>query len=443
MKTSTKLIAIYLSVGTLWILGSDRLLDYLNLNDDSQFFQTCKGLAFIVISGAIFWKMLKAYERKNEKYFDRLKKISQQLQHSNDKYKVITKITSNVIWEHDYATKEVIWGHQLTEMFGYQQLNQPTNWWVEKIHPEDRERVLNDFKNFISKKEKLWVAEYKFLKEDGTIHYILDRGYALFDKNGNIIKVIGALQDITDRKLHEQQLQTLNEQLKIRNQELADTNAELEQFAYVASHDLQEPLRMVTRFLSEIERKYSDKLDEKGKEYIFYAVDGAKRMRVLILDLLEYSRIGRMEYKIETFPVEEILQDIILLQSINNNSAAITWDKMPIVTQSKTQLIQVFQNLISNALKYCKPEITCKIHISYIDLGHHHQFCVMDNGIGIHPDFFEKVFVIFRRLHGTHDYSGTGIGLAICKKIVETMGGKIWVKSQEGKGSQFYFTITK
>ncbi len=443
MKTSTKITAIYLIVGTLWILGSDRLFDYLNLDDKSQFFQTCKGLGFIFITGFIFWKMLKAYEIRNEKYNNRLKNVTTQLQHSNDKYRVITKITSNVIWDHEYKTQRVIWGQQLTEMFGYEELNQHTTWWVEKIHPEDRERVLANFQEFLKKKSQLWTDEYRLITEDGRYHHILDRGYALFDKNGNIIRVIGALQDITDRKVHEQQLENLNDQLRKRNQDLAKTNAELEQFAYVASHDLQEPLRMVTRFLSEIERKYSDKLDDKGREYIFYAVDGAKRMRFLILDLLEYSRIGRMEYKTETFSVAEILQDIFSFQKNNHPNAKISWDKMPVVSRSKTQLTQVFQNLVSNALKYCEPEKICKIHISYQELGNHHQFCVSDNGIGIHPDFFEKIFVIFQRLHGKQEYSGTGIGLAICRKIVESMNGKIWVESEEGKGSRFYFTIAK
>lgn len=445
MKTSSKIIMIYLFVGIVWIFASDRSFAYLGF-DDSLTFQTLKGVSFILISGFVFWRMIVAYEKKNELYINQQKKFADDLQHSNDRFEVVTSITNNIIWDYDFDTKMVHWGQSLTDLFGYKDRIQHNRWWTEKILPEDRERVDRDYNLFIEQKNThIWTEEYRIVLEDGKIRHMLDRGYLLFDKNKNPVRMIGSVEDITERKIYEQQLEELNVELKRRMEELALSNAELEQFAYVASHDLQEPLRMVSRFLSEIERKYNDKLDDKGREYIHFAVDGAKRMRILILDLLEYSRLGKTEYKIETFKVSEILDEVVKFLNINplDTNASVTWDEMPEITGRRTPLVLVFQNLLGNAIKYCKPDTLCEVRISVEDLGSHYQFCVSDNGIGINPEFFDRIFVIFQRLHGKQEFTGTGIGLAICKKIVESMKGKIWVESEEGKGSQFYFTVPK
>jgi light-regulated signal transduction histidine kinase (bacteriophytochrome) len=233
--------------------------------------------------------------------------------------------------------------------------------------------------------------------------------------------------------------------LRLKAKELADSNAELEQFAYVASHDLQEPLRMVTGFLSQIERKYSPLIDDTGKKYINFAVDGAKRMRQIILDLLEFSRIGRNTGDMEELDLNVLMQDICTLfqKQIEEKDAVIAVDELPVLAGYKAPLRQVFQNLIGNALKYSKCNGQVKIHIAAIELSNDWQFSVSDNGIGISKDYFEKIFIIFQRLHNKDEFSGTGIGLAVTKKVIENHGGKIWVESTEGKGSVFYFTIKK
>src|SRR5690606_24371554 len=196
-------------------------------------------------------------------------------------------------------------------------------------------------------------------------------------------------------------------------------------------------LRMVTSFLSQIEKKYGDKLDEKGKQYIFYAVDGAKRMRQIILDLLEFSRVGRTDDDLEPIDVNEVLEEISILYSkqISENHARLSWGELPVVKSFKSPLRQVFLNLIGNALKYQKPEIDPLVEINFEEQEQNWVFWVSDNGIGIDPEYFDRIFVIFQRLHNKDEYSGTGIGLAIVKKIVENWGGKIWVESEEGRGS--------
>lgn len=435
-----------MTIGILWILISDRSFEYFGIGDDSLVFQTLKGIGFILVSGFIFWLMLKKYEDKNEKYLNRLKNITEDLRHSNDRYTVVTKATNNIIWDFDFKKKQVLWGEALTRLMGYQQRVNHSNWWTEKIHPEDRERVTTKFDAFIESAEKEnWSDEYRIITESGETKYMFDRGYLLFNKKGKPIRMIGSMEDISDRKEYENHLEELNSQINKRVQELAISNAELEQFAYVASHDLQEPLRMVTRFLSEIERKYNNQLDEKGKEYIHYAVDGAQRMRILILDLLEYSKIGKFDQSKENIDMNLLLEEITLYNelALKENNATLIWKNLPTINCRRTPIQLVLQNLIGNSIKYHKPNEPIKIEISYTDFGTKWQFCVSDDGIGINPIFFDKIFVIFQRLHPKQEYSGTGIGLAICRKIIETQGGKIWVDSEEGKGSQFYFTVSK
>jgi PAS domain S-box-containing protein len=251
------------------------------------------------------------------------------------------------------------------------------------------------------------------------------------------------IKDITERKLSQIQLNELHQNLQETAHHLAVSNAELEQFAYVASHDLQEPLRMVTGFLTQLEKKYSDIIDEKGKQYIYYAVDGAKRMRQIILDLLQFSRVGRFEGKAEEVDTDKVVKDILSLykKQIEKTKAIIDFDKLPVVHTFKSPFTQVIQNLVSNALKYQKPGQQPVIKIAAEELTSHWQFSIQDNGIGIAPDSYERIFVIFQRLHHKDEYSGTGIGLAIVKKIVEGMGGGIWVESNKGEGSTFFFTI--
>ncbi|MBM0104680.1 GAF domain-containing protein [Steroidobacter sp. S1-65] len=234
------------------------------------------------------------------------------------------------------------------------------------------------------------------------------------------------------------------EEIARNAEDLARSNAELEQFAYVASHDLQEPLRMVASFTQLLARRYRGQLDSEADEYIGYAVDGAQRMQTLILDLLSYARLstkGQSPQPINTATVcEAALAQ--LKQSIKERNAVITVEQLPTVVGYATQLTQLFQNLIGNALKYCNRQQP-EVHVSAQATPDHWIFSVRDNGIGIEPQYFERIFQMFKRLHTREQYSGTGIGLALCKKIVARHRGQIWVESQPGKGSNFLFTIPR
>ena len=227
------------------------------------------------------------------------------------------------------------------------------------------------------------------------------------------------------------------------NSELARSNKELEQFAYVASHDLQEPLRMVSSFTQMLAKRYSDKLDDNAKEYIKYAVDGSKRMYDLINGLLTYSRVNTKGKEFETINLNEVL-DLVkknLNLTIETSGATIETTELPIIRADRNQMLQLFQNLVSNGLKFSNS--IPKIKITSKEYTHHFLFSVKDEGLGIEPQYYERVFQIFQRLHSMDEYEGTGIGLAICKRIVERHKGHIWVESKPGEGSTFWFTIKK
>ncbi len=250
----------------------------------------------------------------------------------------------------------------------------------------------------------------------------------LRDAQGRIYRIIGTATDISDRKRQEE--------------DLARSNAELQQFAYVASHDLQEPLRMVTSYLELLERRYKGQLDPKADQFINYAVDGAVRMQTLINALLTYSRVGSTTQSYEAVDLAEVLQDVLtnLQVTIAQNDAIVTHDPLPQVNGNCIQLIQLLQNLISNGIKF-RREDAPRIHIGVKRLADKWLFSIRDNGIGIEAQYTDRIFIIFQRLHSRAEHPGTGIGLSICKKIVERHGGKLWVESQPEKGSTFHFTL--
>jgi PAS domain S-box-containing protein len=250
------------------------------------------------------------------------------------------------------------------------------------------------------------------------------------------ILVTAAIRNITARKEAEKNLLRTAEELKQKNDQL-------QQFAYVASHDLQEPLRMVASYTQLLAKRYVGRLDSDADEFIAYAVDGCNRMQQLILDLLAYSRSGADGKAQRVISTEDVLQEALmnLRAMIEESGAVVTHDSLPTIMSSGSQLGQIFQNLIGNAIKY-RSASAPHVNISATKDGAKGWiFAVRDNGMGIEPQYFEKIFVLFQRLHGREEFSGTGIGLAVCKKIVEQFGGTIWVESQPEKGSTFYFSL--
>jgi len=274
------------------------------------------------------------------------------------------------------------------------------------------------------------------VRKDGSLFWASVVITALHDKTGQLRGFGKVTRDITERKKSEERLVKTVRELK-------RSNDELQQFAYVASHDLQEPLRMVASYTQLLAQRYKGRLDSDADQFIAYAIDGSNRMQAMIQDLLAYSRAGTDGKALREISSEKALEEALinLRGTIEESGAVVTHDSLPTITTDDTQLSQIFQNLVGNAIKYHGPEAP-HVHVSATKNGGKEWiFSVRDNGLGIDPQYFERIFILFRRLHGREEFEGTGIGLAICKKVLERMGGRIWVESQPEKGSTFYFAL--
>jgi PAS domain S-box-containing protein len=265
------------------------------------------------------------------------------------------------------------------------------------------------------------------VRGDGSRFWAESTLTALRNDQGELQGFVKITRDVTQRR---------------RIEELMRSNQELEQFAYVASHDLQEPLRMVASYVQLLARKYEDRLDADAKTYIEQAVDGAKRMQALINDLLAYSRVGNQPRVFEKVDFEMVLQDALrnLESTVRENKAQVTYDHLPVLVGDHHQFLQLLQNLLSNAMKFKGVEPP-KIHVSAVEKDHEWLFSVKDNGIGVDPQYVEKIFEVFKRLHTRYEYPGTGIGLAICRKVVNRHGGRIWMESKGGEGATVHWTL--
>ena len=315
-------------------------------------------------------------------------------------------------------------------MFGYT---------ADEFHKLDRYDIVDtkdpNFQALIKERDRTDKAEGEvvFFRKNGTKFPAEVSNNVFEDRNGKKLSSL-IIRDITKRKKNELKLK---ENIK----KLEQSNRELEQFAYITSHDLREPLRMITSFLQLLERRYTDELDNDANEFIGFAVEGAKRLDDMINDLLIYSQVTNKR-TFSSIQLEEVLEESLnnLKMAIDENNAVITHETLPTIYGNEKSMVQLFQNLIGNAIKY-RSEETPQIHISAKKQENQYIFSVKDNGIGIEPKYLEQIFTIFKRLH-THDkYDGTGIGLAIAQKIVQQHGGHIWAESEPGKGSTFYFTI--
>lgn len=294
----------------------------------------------------------------------------------------------------------------------------------------------------------------------GEPHIAFYAGIPLIDPEGYTLGTLCVIDD-KPRKLSKEQLLALKSlsnqvvkllELRKTNQTLTDSqkrlqvfSTQMQEFAYVASHDLKEPARMVKSFMKLLEEGYANQLDENAKRYINFAVDGAERMTLLIDELLTYSRLDNLKEIREEINIKSLLDDVFLFLSglFEEKEAVVHVGEMPSIVASRTALKIVFQNLIVNALKYRSEKVRPVINITSEDKNTHWQFAVQDNGLGISKEYHEEIFKLFKRLHAKEEFSGTGMGLASCKKIVESFGGKLWVESELNKGSTFYFTILK
>jgi PAS domain S-box-containing protein len=321
---------------------------------------------------------------------------------------------------------ELIYGYTMSEIVGHH---------MSRLAPKNRRGEFMQIIDRIKRGEIVGHFETNRLRKDGTRIYVSITTSALRDASGTITGFSTISQDITERKQAERRLKMAAHSLKLKNEEL-------KQFAYIASHDLQEPLRMVSSYVQLLRDRYEGKLDDEADEFIRYAVDGSNRMQQLINDLLAYSRTGSTSEHRDNVDIEKVFDRVTsdLHLMIKEHNADITHDPLPMIEAYESQLSELFLNLISNAIKF-HGETPPHVHVSAVRQDDVWAFSVRDNGIGIDPKYFDRIFVIFQRLHTRREYSGTGIGLAICKKIVDHHGGQIRIESKPGEGSVFSFTI--
>jgi len=370
------------------------------------------------------------------------------LKEANERFEKVTEATNDAIWDWDLVNETYYRSKAIEKFFGKQvsQYLSDRFFWNDRIHQEDLPKIQKSISEAIADPlTNRWELEYRVLNENGNIIYVNDRGIIIRNSEDKAIRMVGAMTDISIQKHMTAQLNELNDSLQLHATELERSNEELEQFAFVASHDLQEPLRMISSFMDLLKRKYGHLLDEKGHQYIYFATDGAKRMKQIILDLLDYSRStkpteGKDEVDINLV-VNEFNQSRRKL--ILEKSATITSNELPILLTYKAAVTQILHCLLDNALKYSNPNIPPIVEINALETEEVWQISIKDNGIGIDDQFFDKIFLIFQRLHNANQYSGTGIGLSIAKRHVEYLGGRIWLESEQEKGSVFHFTIPK
>jgi light-regulated signal transduction histidine kinase (bacteriophytochrome) len=277
-------------------------------------------------------------------------------------------------------------------------------------------------------------VETRLRRKDGAVLDVLVSMQEVFIDGRDCI--LSICRDVTETKAMAARTAELLARLDASNQEL-------EQFAYVTSHDLQEPLRMIRGYAQLMERRYHGKLDSDADEFLAFLVDGAKRMQEMISDLLEYSRVERLGGSFEEFALDGLMEDVLgnLKAALTEAEAEVEVGPLPTIRADRGQILRLFQNLIGNAVKYRSPERTPRVAVTAEPDGQGWHVCVRDNGIGIESTYFERIFQVFQRLHTRTQYDGTGIGLAVCKKIVERHGGRIWVESVPDEGATFHFTL--
>jgi len=321
---------------------------------------------------------------------------------------------------------------QLAYILGYEEDELIGKSSLSFVLEEDRDAVRDNAVRMLKGGSSLGY-EFRIINKQAKIKWVMETVVPIYYRRKRA--TLGSLIDITERKQMEERLQQITA-------EMQRSNTELEQFAYVISHDLQEPLRMVSSYTQLLAKRYSNKLDDNADEFISYAVNGAKRMQTLLHDLLEYSRVGTRGKPFSPVNCEHVVEQAManLKIAIKECSASVSYDTLPTVIGDEGQLVRLFQNLIGNALKFRQDEAP-QVHITAQRRNNIVTFSIKDNGIGIDPQHSQSIFEIFRRLHTREEYPGTGMGLAICKKIVERHGGHISVQSKPGQGSTFYFSV--
>ncbi len=371
------------------------------------------------------------------------RRAEEELQRSEERYRVMADSLPQLIWTGKPDGTSEYLNNRWYEETGLPVEQIGRHGWMHFLDPEDRKTCLEKWKQSLDSGEPFQTeARFKLPDKDDPRWYTC-RAIPVRDSSGRISRWLGSCTDIHEQKLAAEAIRASKEELQLANEALKRSNMDLEQFAYAASHDLQEPLRMVSIYSQLLKEELGDKLDPQANSYLTFASDGALRMEALLRDLLAYSRTASYEQPAkEVVDSQNALNEALanLTALVQETGAEITRASLPQVRIPEVHLVQVFQNLIGNALKYRNPEEKPRIHVGAKPQDRKWVFSIRDNGIGIASQYQRQIFRVFGRLHG-QEIAGTGIGLALCKKLVERSGGTIWLESVEGEGSTFYFTV--
>lgn len=373
----------------------------------------------------------------------RLESAHDTLAAQEERWRLALDAVGDGVWDWSVDGDKVYFSPRWKAMLGYNDVELPGELyaWRDRVHPDDLPHTLADVEKLVSGETPFYANEHRLLGRDGAWRWVLARGVAVArDADGRALRAVGTHTDVTGRR-------EMEEALRRQTEALRRSNAELEAFAYVASHDLRQPLRTVNSYAALLERELGDGLSEDAKEFLGFIRDGAKRMDRLVVDLLEYSRVGRNCTPFSPVSMLTTAQDALanLNAALLESGGAVTLAAdLPQVQGDESELLRLFQNLIGNAIKYRRPNQPPEITVTVETKDDHWVFSVADNGIGVESQHYERIFGIFQRLHGPAEgIEGTGVGLALCKKIVERHGGRIWVESAPGDGCVFRFTLPR
>ncbi len=371
--------------------------------------------------------------RRLEKENAERRRIEEALRASEEKHRLLAENILDVIYQLDAEGLIVHIGPQVSR-YGYRPEDLVGRGFLEFLHPEDRPRLLRELGEVMAN-DSSFLTEFRIIDRDGNTAWVEEYGRLLRDGQGRVIGTSGILRDISQRKRDSLRLQQAIDDLK-------HSNRELQQFAYAVSHDFQEPLRMIASFLQVLETKEQARLDLESREYIGYAVGGAQRLSALVSDLLAFSRLETQADVLRPVDLHSALGEALanLRQVVEESGAIVTNGDLPTLPADRGQMVQLFQNLVGNALKF-RGEKPPRVHIEAVPADNLWTISVKDNGIGIEEQYHDRIFQVFQRLHSRDRYPGTGIGLALCRRIVERHGGRIRVESKPGSGSSFIFTL--
>jgi PAS domain S-box-containing protein len=465
-RTDARFIRIYfLFAAFILACGSTHLLDALTFWYPFYRFNAVVRFLTAVISWVTVFSLIKilpvASSLKTagqlESEIEQRKNIEEQLKINNGLLTEAQDIARLGHWQWDIPTNKVTWSDSTLKIFGLTGDKREMTYeeYLQRIHPEERQQVSEHISK--SLEEKVNTPFYhRTILPDGTVRLLLGKGEVITDKNGNPVRMVGTVQDITDQKNFEQEL-------LLKTQKLEASNVELQKFAFVASHDLREPLRKIITFGSMLEKDCKDALGEKGNMYLQKMTGASLRMQKLIDDILDFSKLTVNTREFRKVRLNDIIANVLsdMEVAVTKSNAKVNVDPLPELEGNASQLGQLFQNLISNAIKFRSPDQQPEIHISsrligenelpedFLGGSHYHRtsdksYCeisVTDNGIGFDESYLDKIFLIFQRLHGHTEYEGTGVGLAICKKVVDLHNGYITATSRQGAGAKFVIIL--